>query len=352
MMDSRFWVALAIVSCSGAAATRTVDGSAPDGDDGGALPKGDAAVDPCSAADAVQSSSVRAFVASQQHGDAFVPLDAAQMGAVGAAATALMTDDIEGARAHAQAAGFRASALVTPGECFWLLAPTSSAPAGQALLIVRRGWHRDLVVEAPHVPNDGNTDREAAVVFDGVGARALILAGAQRCASTANSGCFASTQCNAQGIPVESDPSHSIHTAFHAIHLAIAANGAPSMTLQLHTNLELQLNGDARLSNGTRLGTAGPHVQALYQTLLSGGGDIRSCNDAANPAPSGAFCGETNSQALATNGASPPECNRTATAANDRFLHLEQASAHLQNELDAWSSRITGAVATALAATH
>src|SRR5262249_38001275 len=131
-------------------------------------------------------------------------------------------------------------------------------------------WYRDLVVEALHVPNDGNTDLEGAIVFATTGARALIIAGARRCASAIDSGCLASTECSSSGTPYESDPAHSLRTALHGMHLAIAAGAGTSLSLQLHTNLEPTINGDARVSDGTKIAGAGPHAQAFYQALAAG----------------------------------------------------------------------------------
>jgi hypothetical protein len=340
-------VAVLVAGCGDPTATAQGDAAtdAPASDDA-------PSTDPCADPQVVRAASVRDFVASLTHADAFANLDDGQLAAVGAAARALLDGDVATARTQAVAVGYRVAALVTPAECFLLLAPTDAAPAGQATLVVRPNWRRNLVVEAPHVPNDGNTDLEGAIVFANTAARALVIAGARRCASPIDSGCFASTECSSSGTPYESDPAHSLRTALHGMHLAVAVGASASLSLQLHTNLEPTLNGDARVSDGTKIAGAGPHARAFYEALAAGGGDIRSCNDAANPPPSGAFCGTINSQGLATNAAPPPACTRLATGSNDQFLHLEQASAHLQNELDAWSMRIAQAVTTALPATR
>ena len=345
------WLLLIVASCGDAPAGETVD-AARAIDAAIDAPANDGAADPCTALPAVQAASVRDFVQTLAHGDVFMSLTDNQLASVGAAARALLDDDVAGAEAHAASVGFQVTALSTPAECFLLLLPSDAAPPGQATLIVRRDWHRNLVIEAPHVPNDGNTDIEAAIVFAATGARALIIAGASRCASAIDSGCLASTECSAAGTPYESDPAHSLRTALHGMHLAIAVGGTGSLSLQLHTNLEPTLNGDARLSDGTKIAAAGPNALSFYQALVAGGGDIRSCNDAANPPPSGAFCGTINAQGLATNSASAPACTRLATVSNDQFLHLEQASAHLRNELDAWSMRVADAITTALPPTR
>jgi hypothetical protein len=345
-------VAVLVAGCGGDTTAPAQADAAPDAPAIDAPVSADApSADPCADPQAIHAASVRDFVATLPHTDAFANLDDNQLAAVGAAARALLDGDAATASTQAAAVGYHVTALATPAECFLVLAPTATAPAGQATLVVRPNWHRDLVVEAPHVPNDGNTDLEGAIVFATTGARALVIAGARRCASAIDSGCLASTECSASGTPYESDPAHSLRTALHGMHLGIAVGAGASLSLQLHTNLEPTINGDARASDGTKL-AAGPHAQAFYTALAAGGGDIRSCNDAANPPPSTAFCGTINSQGLATNAAPTPACTHVATTSNDQFLHLEQASAHLQNELDAWSMRIAQAVTTALPATR
>jgi hypothetical protein len=211
------------------------------------------------------------------------------------------------------------SALQTPKECLLVLAPTSKAPPGQATLIVRPTWHRDLVIEAPHVPFDFETDAEAAQVFDAVRARAVLIAGAERCASSAASGCYPDPQCS--GESVESDPSHSMRSAFHAIHVAVATGDSTTTSaLQLHTNVDSSLNGDLRVSNGTTLTShrMAAFARALDESTL----DVRTCDDGVDTGD-GEYCGITNTQGLASNGVGS-SCTVFATSASDRFLHLEQ----------------------------
>jgi len=312
--------------------------------------RSDGAAAACDASDAVHAASIESFVSGLQHGSGYAPLSLAQTNAVRAAARALLGGDISTARDQATVAAYRVVPLAAGSQCHWAMQPTDAAPAGQATLVVATDWDRDLVIEAPHIPNDRNTDAEAAIVFDKVRARALVLAGAQRCAVTTPSGCHANPECGANDVAVDSDPSHSVTNALHAMHLGLTTGGSQSVTLQLHTNVFPSLNGTAMVSNGTLFPIAGTFADALYAALRAPDVDVRSCNDAAHPPPAGAFCGETNAQSLGSNGAA--DCctafpSRAGDAAAHRFIQLEQSSAVL-GDVSAWATRVATAVGNAV----
>jgi hypothetical protein len=254
---------------------------------------------------------------------------------------------------NSRVAGYEVTSLQTASACYRVLRPTATAPAGQATLILATRWDRDLLIEAPHVPNDLHTDAEAAALFEALRARALIIAGANRCAVTASSGCHKNIECSLSGVAAQSDPAHSIDNALHAMHLGLTI-GFQTITLQLHTNVVPILNGTALVSNGTQYPIPGTAADALYQALRDPAIDVRSCNDPANPAPHGAYCGEVNAQSLASNGAA--DCclglpSSVGDAAAHRFVQLEQNSLPLQAP-DAWISRVGAAIAAAIPPVH
>jgi len=327
------------------------DASSEDGrratSDAGDASSADAAAFACAdAPGAVTAASLEEYVAKLPHGLEFDPLTPAQVDAAAHAATAVADGDAD-ADARASAGGYAIATLRTHTECFTLLTPAPNAPRGQATLVLRAGWKRDLLLEAPHIPFDGNTDAEAALLFDALGARALLLAGAQRCASTTASGCHVNTECPAK-ISLISDPSHSVDTAFHGMHVGLAVPPRATLAVQLHTNLVPADNGDILVSNGTR-GTSA-RVQALYAALTAAGSsvDARNCGDP--KVPSTALCGTMNTQALASNGASNA-CTGAAGTARDQFLHIEQHSRRL-DDVHAWSLLVGNALAEALPAAN
>lgn len=339
---STLGLALACGGCSTSAGTT----SAPPPDPSAALAAA------CSAPDARNAPTISAFVSSLQHGFAYTELTVDQVNAVTAATRALAAGDLATAGQQAQLAGYAVAPLVTASGCYVLLQPTDAAPRGQATLVYASSWDRDLVIEAPHVPEDHRSDEEAALLFVRLRAKAMMIAGAHRCAVATPSGCHVTTECNPSGIAIASDLAHSVLNAINAMHLYFRTTDAT--ILQVHTNFRADLNGDVLVSNGSTYVIPGTVADAFYAALRAPGIDVRSCNDPSAPAIRGAFCGEANTEGLASNGAAD-QClgrpSRTGAAGAHRFVHLEQNTARMDT-LDTWAVRIGDALATAIPATH
>ena len=306
----------------------------------------------CSATETRSVGSISELVASLTHGYAFSTLSIEQMNGVIASTRALDTGDLSSASDSAKRAGYRLIPLRAASDCYLLLEPTETAPPGQALLVYAVHWGRNLVIEAPHVPEDHRTDEEAALLFVRLRAKALVVAGAHRCAVTAPSGCKSSTECGSSGIAVESDPSHAINNAVNAIHLAFRTTDA--VTVQLHTNFKPLVNGDILVSNGTHSPIPGTAADAFYAALKAPDVDARSCNDPAAPPVKGAFCGETNTQSLASNGAADQCLGAPVSkggSAPHRFIHVEQNNQRMDS-LDAWTARVGDALGAAVPLTQ
>ena len=302
----------------------------------------------CTIPETMSFGSIPAFVASLKHGYSFSTLSLGQMNAVIASTRALDTGDLRSAWESAQEANYRLVPLQVATDCFLLLQPTETAPPGHALLLYAAQWGRNLVIEAPHVPEDHRTDEEGAVLFGKLRAKALVIAGAHRCAVPTPSGCKSSTECGPSGVAFESDASHSINNAVNAIHLAFRTTDA--VTVQLHTNFKPALNGDILISNGTHYPIAGTAADAFYLALKAPDVDVRSCNDPSIPSLKGAFCGETNTQSLASNGAAD-QCLGAPSSrggpAVHRFIHVEQNNQRM-DALDAWAARVGAALGAAV----
>ena len=181
---------------------------------------------------------------------------------------------------------------------------------------------------------------------------ALIVAGAHRCANPASSGCHPNKACSAARESAESDTSHSVTSALHAMHLGYRLTS--SAIVQLHTNHAQVLNGDIRVSNGTQAVIPGTYADTFYAALKVPGVDVRGCNDAESPPPTGAFCGETNAQGLASNGAEDAcfgRASSTGGAAAHRFVHVEQSFTRM-SDLVTWEPIVATALATAIPVEH
>ena len=305
-------------------------------------------LDGCSNQDALHAATISDFVGADTHGWAYTPMSVDGMNSVTTATRALDEGDVTAAGRSAKQAGYRVVPLVTASGCYLLLQPTADAPPGQATLIYAAAWNRNLIVEAPHVPEDHRTDAEAAILFVRLRAKALMIAGAHRCAITTPSGCRATTQCNPSGIAVESDPAHSVFNAINAMHLAFRTTDA--VTLQLHSNIRPDLNGDALVSNGTTYPIAGALSDAFFAALSAPDIDVRTCNDRAHAPLRGAYCGDTNTQSLASNGAADQCLGRPSgrgDAGLHRFIHLEQNTQRM-DAVDSWAARVGDALAAAI----
>jgi hypothetical protein len=300
----------------------------------------------CSAGDTLQATSVVELVTAVQHAYSYSALDLFRMNALIEAVHALDQRDLDRAADAARDAGYRLQALRAASTCYWLLQPPGYPGAiEQALILYAPGWRRNLVIEAPHAHEDHNTDSESGLLFERVRAKALVISGSHRCVQgVATSGCHLSSECSHRDLttgktpaipPSDSDPAHSINNAVNATHLAF--RGSEAIELQLHTNFHPELNGDALVSNGSRYSIPFTAADRLYGALRSPDLNVRSCNDAALPPTKGAFCGETNTQSLASNGAADTCLGRptmNGDARVHRFIHLEQSNYQLCRPTD------------------
>lgn len=324
-----------LVACSGAPGTSPGPGEKP-------AP----GVLDCSAPNALQAASISDFVTTIQHAYSYTALDLVAMNALMDAVRSLETSDLNRAGQAALLAHYQLAPLVAGGICYWVLEPPGyPAAIEQAVLVYAPGWRRNLLIEAPHAREDHNTDAESALLFERLAAKALVVSGSHRCVQgVATSGCHVSAECSHRdpttgttvaAPPSDSDPAHSIHNALNAVHLAFRTTDA--VVLQLHSNAHPEINGDSLVSNGTRYAIAGTPADALYAALQAPDLDIRSCNDPLLPPVKGSFCGEINTQGLASNGAADTCLGRPTSngdGSDHRFVHLEQSNYRLCRAAD------------------
>jgi len=306
----------------------------------------------CKAAGVAHYASTADFVAAMDHVWTYEPMAVEIRNEVTAATRALEASDLALASVAAARASYAVTPVVLGGRCAYALSPTGAALKGHATLVVATDFDRNVVIEAPHVPEDHGSDAEAALLFDDVRAKALIVAGAHRCANPAPSGCHPNKACSAARESAESDTSHSVTSALHAMHLGYRLTS--SAIVQLHTNHAQVLNGDIRVSNGTKAVIPGTYADTFYAALKVPGVDVRGCNDAESPPPTGAFCGETNAQGLASNGAEDAcfgRASSTGGAAAHRFVHVEQSFTRM-SDLVTWEPIVATALATAIPVEH
>ena len=196
---------------------------------------------------------------------------------------------------------------------------------------VTKGWGtlvldpaplRELVVEVPHPWYDIGTESEGVELFRRLRARALLVAGVHRCASSETTPCDGSSDvCGSTRYRV-SDPAHFTAGPFQAAHEALSALWPPSVSLSVHGHSDSACE-DVFLSSGVA-GDPGPLVPALRERLLGFGGI--SVGAAGIPGSSCSLVASSNVQGRFSNASRAP-CTVAATAASGRFVHAEQSRA-------------------------
>jgi len=209
-----------------------------------------------------------------------------------------------------------------------LLRESEPLTVGWGTYVVRPQAARDLVIEVPHPLEDSYTRGEGITFFRQLGAKALLVAGAHRCANAEFSACGGTTIACGQVEPYRtSDVAHAVRSVFQAAHQTWAPCGGETIVVQLHGN-GLATCPDLFLSNGTL------HPGDLTHALLRNA--QRTCGqitiDVADGAPPGE-CGFVGNGAQAAYTllcpASPGYEVCTDAPARpggvDRYLSLEQS---------------------------
>jgi hypothetical protein len=246
-----------------------------------------------------------------------------------AALDAAAGGDLAAARQQAAAAGYAIVEKSEGGRGYFILMERDRAGVGPTVAIARNPV-RDVVIEAPHPIIDRYSDREAAVLFLKLGARALVLSGANRCAAKEVSACSGKTRvCGDGSNPYRtSDPAHNPATLFQVAHLDFSRRWPRSIVFQPHgfgdngSSVWFMISdgstekrpGDDRLTGRVRDG--------LRAAL--GADRAVSCQDPNDrDIKTRWLCATTTVQGRDLNG-SGDICRKNAGTASGRFLHIEQ----------------------------
>ncbi len=267
-----------------------------------------------------------ARVSANGSGD-FVPPSADQLASFQRAFEALLRD---GPSAQAVQAltdvGFEVRGFADdPTNTFWIVVEDKAPERGGGTFVVNPAPSREAWLEVPHPGSDIGTLEQGAQQVVQLGARALLISGANRCAAAAPAGCDGTT-ARCDGVLRASDAAHSEQSYFMAAHRALRSVSPNGLAVNLH-GMESSGAEAAVVSDGTRRENPAAAANALRDALnqrLTGERRAFSCND---PADTGyrELCGTTNVQGRYDNG-SPNACNAPATSSTGRFIHLEQDS--------------------------
>lgn len=222
------------------------------------------------------------------------------------------------------------------GETFYGLIPKTETGDARGFFFLRPRAQvlRRLVVQAAHAVEDERTGVLGSEIFRASGARALLLSGADRCASDEESGCTGETDCGNHRV---SDMAHSVDTFFHAFHELASVEHADTRVLQIHGFKADGTEPEFSVSDGTENDNSSTTYlpNAFYQNLqtrmqnanplLTRNGN--SCNQIGHQ---DFQCGTQNVQGrhlnLLTVVPLPNACFTGATTASGRFVHLEMSN--------------------------
>ncbi len=207
---------------------------------------------------------------------------------------------------------------------------------GRGLYCLRMQGGEDVHVSAPHPHYDIDTDIQSAAVVRGVGARYYSLSTAHRCSSIARSPCDGSTlACGAPGYRI-SDAAHNTQSFFQEFTVWVAGRAPSAWHVQLHgcsaafCPSGTEADVVAHLSAGSReiLPDSAPvnrlnaalrrRVQAVRPSATT-----HSCSSQAD-ADDRTLCSTANTQGRYLNGSTDACTAPAASAADSRFLHIEQ----------------------------
>jgi hypothetical protein len=224
--------------------------------------------------------------------------------------------------------GFAVSTLSDDNGGSWLLLEERPSRRGGGTFVFNLEPARDLWLEAPHADSDEGTLQEGIEQLMSLGARALLITGANRCASAATTTCGETNTHACGGSLRISDSAHHPYAFFTAAHRALRGLYPSAVAVSLH-GMEQQGNQTAIISDGT----AAPRPSSLSVRLrdalnqrLPTASRAFSCNDPADDGRHRRLCGLSNVQGRIDNGAGDA-CYQQASSSGGRFLHLEQGPA-------------------------
>jgi hypothetical protein len=247
-----------------------------------------------------------------------------------AALEAVVDGDLAAARKAAAGAGYVAVESRQFGRRYTILLERDGAGIGPAIAVAASPV-RDAVLQAPHSLKDAQTDRQAVILFFRLGARALILSGAHRCAAREASSCSGKTRVcgGGRGSYRTSDAAHNSDMLFHVAHRFFSRRWPRSVAVQFHGFRNVQSPVWFVISDGSkerrpvRRKLAERVRDSIRDTL---GRDDRavSCQDIDDRSITTRWlCATTTVQGRELNN-SPDICRVPAERSSGRFLHIEQ----------------------------
>ena len=246
--------------------------------------------------------------------------------AVRGSLTAALAGDRAGAEEALAGTGFEVC-RGTGGEAGLLLWRPTEAGTGQPRFVLRTSNARPLILGAPHPVFELETLSESVLLFAQLQARALIVAGAHRCANAASSPCEGTTDvCSGDEEAFrDSDMAHVSDSVFQVAHEVLADAFPTDWALGIHG---MEADGIS-VSDGTEEASSDDAAAAVIGSALMAQfpeEQVTSCNEWSGAVVEDRYCGEFNVQGRYVNGSTFP-CSIQAPGSSGRFVHIEQSQA-------------------------
>jgi len=282
---------------------------------------------PVCADGALAEFSAEAIDAPGAGSEGYVAPTQATLDALRAGIEAVVGGDVTAALAALDGTAYQVCRGTGDEQALIVVEPTTPG-TGQPLLAVRMVEASPLILGIPHPVYELGTLTQGTDLLRELRARALVVAGAHRCANAAQSPCDGSTDvCTGAGEEPfrDSDMAHVVDSVFQVAHEVLVGAYPEAWVASIHGMEEEGIS----LSDGTleSLDSDSP-VARLYAALATVFPEepLTSCNEFDGAVVELRYCGEFNAQGRLTNGSAWP-CELDPPGSSDRFVHLEQSLA-------------------------
>ena len=240
----------------------------------------------------------------------------------------------------------------TSKRYFLYLKDIASAMPQEAYILINPEPTRRLVLGVPHTRDSADpqtsenyTAKEGAQLFTTLGARALLINGATRCASPLRSRCTGgtTTQCSRDATPrlvTVADAAHVTTTFFYVAHRSLLQRDATLKIAQLHGKADGP--AQAIVGDGTPIKQQAGAVSVVFAgalaRLLGPEQRVDACQGKGSLEDD--LCGTRNAEGRLVNHPGGDACLQGATQASGRFLHIEQNRSLGTSHADAVSAAL------------
>lgn len=270
---------------------------------------------------------------------------AAELSAARAMMLSLLAGDHAAAGTSAAAAGYR---LCRDGSV--ILVEPLVLGEGWPTLTLRMSAAAELIIGVPHAWYELGTLDIGKELFAQLGARALVVAGAHRCASADVVTCTGTTEiCGEASGYRTSDAAHASDSLFQVFHEALIDVLVDDWVINLHGMSDEGISiSDGIESSTDTSGAAARVAHAMYRQLREHGDSalstLTTCIDGLRRIThENRLCGRNNLQGRYANG-SANSCTDDAPDASGRFIHVELSDPvrenHLQDLVDAFAAAL------------